>query len=143
MNLFVWKREWETGIQEIDDQHRALLLQMDQLFEAIHKGEEHSEVSNTLRHLALYVDYHFRTEERLMTQTGYGALPAHKACHDVLRETVKGVIRSQEAGSPSLLVDVVDYLQHWLFDHLDTLDREMAAHLREALVAPTIEVAGA
>ena len=131
MMLFIWNEDWETGLQDVDDQHRSLLLQMDQLFEAIRMGEERAEVTNTMRHLALYVDYHFSHEERLMAEAGYPGLEEHRKAHDALRGTVQKIIQAQVDGSPTLLEDVTVCLQDWLFHLLDTLDRRMAAFLRE------------
>jgi len=135
MAYIEWLPSWDTGIAELDRQHRELVAEIDRLFLALKEGSPEKVAERTLLHLSEYVEFHFKTEERCMLEAHYPGLPAHRAEHDALRNEVKAIVDAYLAGGGALTVKLSEYLKNWLIHHLDTTDRIMAEHLRRTLAS--------
>jgi hemerythrin len=104
MSMLDWNPDWETGIEKVDQQHRALFSQLETLMTAIHQDAAETRIPNLLAFLANYVEEHFRDEEIEMEATGYPGVAAHRAIHNGLREKV-GVLLIQFQKEPGVLND--------------------------------------
>lgn len=129
MSLLLWSSVWNTGITNIDRQHRSLLNQINGLFDAI-KSQDPSGLPDMLMFLAGYVDAHFRDEEIAMEATGFPGLAAHRVIHDDMRRQVAELISKFEGDRSVLTADVIEFLMDWLVNHIDGQDRAMADYLR-------------
>lgn len=135
MAYIEWIPSWDTGIAELDGQHRELVAEIDRLFLALHEGSPEKVAERILLHLSEYVEFHFKTEERCMLEAHYPGLAAHRAEHDALRGEVKAIVDDYLAGGGTLTVKLSEYLRNWLVHHLDTTDRIMAEHLRRTVAS--------
>jgi hemerythrin len=131
MGLIQWDPDWETGIIEVDAQHRVLLNRLGQLATALAEGWHASETEKTMLYLGDYVETHFRAEEAIMERCGYPGLEQHRAVHDDLRRRVATLAEAYHRDPRSLPADVMDFLMGWLVDHLAGEDKLMATFLRE------------
>ena len=128
MEYLTWNPTWETGVAEIDRQHKVLLERIDGLFQAVH-GQGDADVGEMLLFLATYVDTHFKDEEALMERSGYPALGKHRAIHAALRSRVQQLIKEHRANPNQVTEVVVDFLAEWLLGHIDQHDRALAQYL--------------
>jgi hemerythrin-like metal-binding protein len=129
-----WTYDLATDIHEIDEQHRDLFANVAALRDSMRLGSV-AGAARTINFLERYTIDHFATEERWMEQTGYPELAAHRAAHQAL---VAEFLRrkaafTQSGATPSLVLDLSDWLGAWLHDHVNRADRAMARHLREKL----------
>ncbi len=129
MTFVTWNPAWETGIQQIDEQHRQLLAQFEALLAGIHEKQPEVRIPGLLVFLAEYVDTHFSTEEEHMKATLYPGFPGHKAIHDDMRAQVAQLVAQYDNDPASLTEEVLDFLTGWLIDHINEHDRRMAHHL--------------
>ena len=79
--MFTWDPALETGINEIDEQHRLLFRKADAVLEAVAAGQGAMEVRRTLQFLSDYAALHFETEERYMRAAGFPDADAHAEIH--------------------------------------------------------------
>jgi len=127
---------WDTtlvmGVPELDKQHQELFQRLDALMHAVRHGSSRDEVGRTLSFLCGYVRTHFAEEERLMRETGYPALPDHKAQHDRFSGDLAALEaeHKRDGPSPSLILRVNARVSTWLRDHIYRVDRALAEHLR-------------
>jgi hemerythrin len=130
MNRFVLEEELFTGVSSIDDQHRHLFelagLATSPRFE--HFG--HEWFRDTLNTLIDYTHYHFSAEEHLMRRLNYPEFEAHRSWHDQFRlelgEFMDIARRAQETGE--LRAVLSEKVEVWLFDHIRTMDRQLATY---------------
>ena len=104
MSFFKLTKNLETGIEEIDDQHRELLNWANSL-SAANEEAGAQKVTETLDNLSDYVSYHFRTEEEAMDTYDYGKLEKHRKQHHMLMNEVSDLLsrtRGKEADKGSL-----------------------------------------
>lgn len=62
LEVFPWNKNFETGIEIIDDQHKKLILLLNQLAATLARDDQ-LETNRVFDELADYANYHFETEE--------------------------------------------------------------------------------
>jgi len=86
--MIQWESKYETGVEEIDNQHKKLVGMINELYSAIKSGEGKKVLDKILQELASYVDIHFGTEEKYMEEFNYPGYLSHKREHDNFTEKV-------------------------------------------------------
>ncbi len=126
-----WSIDLATGIHEIDEQHRDLFANVAALRDSMRLGSTTGAL-RTMNFLERYTLDHFATEERWMEKAGYPEFAAHRAAHQALVAEFleRKAAFSQKGPTPSLVLDLSEWLGAWLKVHVDGPDRRMAAWLR-------------
>jgi hemerythrin-like metal-binding protein len=123
----------ETGIAEIDEQHRELFRCVARVRDAAFSADD-SELDRTIAFLREYVDFHFRAEERFMEAQRFPDLARHKAEHVSLFEVVVEIEKDhhRQGGGTESLARVERFLSDWLRTHIGVTDQAMARFVRRA-----------
>ena len=121
---FIWKPEYKFDIKEIDDQHQYFVGIMDKLYDAIINNLPREELGQLLKELINYAVDHFNTEEKYFTEFNYEGTEDHKAKHQELKDKVLDFQKKFEDNSSDISVDLIDFLEDWLVDHLLNLDQK-------------------
>ena len=124
MESFAWSPELVLGIPEMDMAHQALLVQLQRLA----SGPDHT-FAVGFGALIDSLERDFREEEAVMERLGDPGLHEHREQH---ARVLAGLHHADphvmggdiEAGRGALRL-----LAHWFYDHLNTLDRALAAAL--------------
>lgn len=129
-----WAAEFETGISEIDDDHRNLVGLVNLLETAVAEGR--ADLGPEIAMLRTYVSHHFAHEEALFTNApGYPAeaRAAHLAQHQAFGEEVQRMAASHRADPLSVDPQALHaFLRDWLVNHILKTDKEFAAALTRA-----------
>lgn len=113
----VWAPRFETGIEEIDMQHKFLLRLMNRLAEEFRSAKD-PKYHNLLRNeLYRYASFHFLSEENLMFKLGYPDLEAHRLQH---LKVLDKLFSSATTRSPS---QTIKFLTEWFANHTVNEDR--------------------
>jgi hemerythrin len=130
---FHWDAHFETGLADVDQQHRFLVGLInrfgDLLTQTAHVSRDALEA--VLKELAAYSQYHFREEEGLMRRSGIDSrhLARHLRVHeDFLQEVTQlgqAVLQHNDAAEPLLT-----FLIYWLASHILGTDQSMARQIR-------------
>ncbi len=131
MVLFEWEKKYETGILEVDLQHRKLVSIINDLHEAMSKGEVKKELSSILLDLESYTRYHFTTEENIMSEKDYPDLNEHRRQHLYFISRIEEMTKRLEDGEFMITVDLNDLLKDWLSGHILGMDRKFAPFIRQ------------
>jgi hemerythrin len=123
----------ETGIVELDEQHRELFRCVARVRDASFSADV-SELDRTIAFLRQYVDFHFRAEERFMEAKRFPDLARHKEEHLSLLEVVVEIEAEHRRGSGGAesLARVERFLSDWLRTHIGVTDQAMARFVRRA-----------
>jgi len=117
--LVEWSSKLETGVTFVDADHKVLINLLNQVNDCIADKEESTVLGSVLDALVEYTDYHFLREEKMMELSGYSGLETHKTTHRVLSGQVRAVYEDYQADPWNVdPVDVRDFLQSWLVDHI-------------------------
>lgn len=119
-----WSPAIETGLPEIDDQHRRLFE-----LAASFRGEgDQIRVMKTLSMLADYANTHLRDEEAMLAAIGYPGLEAHKALHRQFRAMLRELIdQSRQMTLDSIAERIEELINGWFYQHILTVDAEYVA----------------
>jgi hemerythrin len=134
MHIIEWSNDFALGIDEIDEQHKALVGMINALDASTHDDSSTETVRRLLGNLNDYVRDHFAFEERLMA--GGGCSPElvtrHLGEHSYFRSVLKDLTSDFENGRRNVTVTLIEYLVHWLLHHIVVVDRAMAHQLNSA-----------
>jgi hemerythrin-like metal-binding protein len=130
MTIAHWSRRFETGIDEIDDQHRNLFEALNRLAEAFRAGESERLVQESLDSLMGYTLEHFRTEEKYMNEWAYPGLAEHVNEHARLVEQAKAMLDKFTTGK-SVTMEVTIFLADLLKHHINDFDMRMVRFKKE------------
>ncbi|WP_413203549.1 hemerythrin domain-containing protein [Rhodospirillum sp. A1_3_36] len=119
-----WGAEMETGIEQIDEHHKAMIEYMTRLHNMSDDAplEDIAQVLNSLRSLAIV---HFELEESLWTdQCGdQKANNAHAKAHVEILETLDEMTPRLQTGEIALSTFVDGFLTDWLINHILRVDQ--------------------
>lgn len=125
-----------TGIAVIDAQHRFLI---DTLHEANHmfsNSYDQQLLNQITKELLSYAITHFDTEEKLMQEYGYFAAHPNKAQEHIAqhRDFSHRIVSINDRLREGLSVEYVElfeFLDAWLQNHVLGFDQHLGTHLRE------------
>jgi hemerythrin len=129
MAFMDWSESLDVGIGSINEQHKKLVGLVNDLHDAIGKGEGKDALGKTLDGLIDYTKTHFAYEEQLFSKTGYSDAASHKQEHDKLCATVVDVQEKFKAGGGDLSGEVMTFLKDWLLNHIQGTDKKYGPHL--------------
>ncbi|MGB9604440.1 MAG: bacteriohemerythrin [Bryobacteraceae bacterium] len=133
--MLEWKAEYSVGVARIDAQHRKLFDYVNELEQAMRKGQGRQVLDKVLGNLTAYTREHFATEEELMLKTGYPELGPHKAAHDGFVRRIEEFRCQHQAGEVGVTVELVSSLGDWVRNHVLGMDRKYAPHFAARKVA--------
>jgi hemerythrin len=112
-----------------DWQHQQLLRIAVNLYASTMKGQDKEQVARTLDELVAFTKRHFVFEERAMREVGYPQLASHEAEHEALLQRVLDFQHGFQAGSATLTPEVLDFLEHWIEEHVAGSDHAFGEYL--------------
>ncbi|MCG2579829.1 MAG: hemerythrin family protein [Marinobacter sp.] len=129
---FPWDRNFETGIESIDQQHKVLVDILNRLARHFVSGDARVDCNDILEELLSYAAFHFKSEEGIWRE-GLGAEEAvrnHHDSHQLFFAQIQ-IFRGSQAPRERVLADIYDYLARWLAFHILESDRRMALTVQE------------
>jgi len=120
MGHLLWQNELNTGIKEIDNQHKRIVEMINHLYDAEKNGDT-TEIREVLVDLVDYTQSHFAFEETLMEDAGYHFTHAHKRVHELFIRRVEEYRMRFDAGE-NIVQELRDTLARWLFSHIRSED---------------------
>ncbi|MCH8497305.1 MAG: EAL domain-containing protein [Marinobacter sp.] len=126
--IFPWNRNFETGIEIIDEQHQVLVGILNKLaWQFATQPLEGVPLADILIELKDYAHHHFATEEQVW-QRCFGKqvlVDNHRESHASFLSRLEH-FEQQDAQSPELLSELFEFLTRWLAFHILESDRRLA-----------------
>ena len=125
-----WTEDLAVGVADIDEQHRRLYEAVGALHRSMRAGSL-VRLDETLATLKRYAAEHFATEERHMRAMAYPGLEAHLGAHRAFVERYGQfeAAFAEHGATPSLAVELSDWLGQWLREHVRQIDGAMGRHV--------------
>ncbi|MBK7017414.1 MAG: hemerythrin family protein [Sulfuritalea sp.] len=122
-----WSRAIETGLSEIDDQHRRLFE-----LAATFRGEgDQIRVMRALATLADYANTHLRDEEAMLHAIGYAGLAEHQRQHEQFRAMLRQLLDdARKLSLDDIASRIEDLINGWFYRHILTVDIEYVAQVK-------------
>jgi hemerythrin-like metal-binding protein len=126
MALIDWRKEFETGVAEVDHEHRELVGLINALHAEIGSGAGKERVSTFLGEVFARIAAHFALEESVMRKHAYDEYTVHKAEHEQLLDEIRDIMDAHEA-DPAAATDaaLAGAVRNWFVDHFQTRDARL------------------
>jgi hemerythrin len=131
MTFMTWTDELSVGVQTLDKQHVVLIETLNELHAAMLEGRARAAVGKILQSLMDYTRNHFATEEAMMEQAKYAALPTHRLIHRDLTRQVEEYVARFEKGDLTLSLHLLVFLSDWLTNHIQGEDQKYGPWMNE------------
>jgi hemerythrin len=128
--LAIWNDSLLTSNDLVDEQHRELYQLVNDLHNAIVKGQDNSILLPTVDKLIKYTVEHFREEECLMKEVDYPGFEAHKHQHEELTRKVKEQVENYRTGKSVLAISLSSFMTKWLQHHVRQEDYAVVNYIR-------------
>ena len=119
MGNISWRKEYNTGIPEIDEQHQQLV----EMINSLANNSEPVNIFDNVMHMSKYADDHFELEENIMLRCGCDALKEHREKHLQFRQKVSELAGLDYTTGEHKL-DAFTFLCNWLINHILTMDMQ-------------------
>ena len=120
MEYLHWVPELDTGIAEIDTQHRRIVDYINKLRD-LRESHDRQGLSDVIAEMVDYTMSHFAFEEALIENAGYMFSGPHKKVHELFTRKVAEMQTRFEAGE-DVAVELHGMLSRWLFNHIRNED---------------------
>lgn len=130
--FFQWDDRLLTGIRVIDEQHRQLFEEANNLIKATVHHEGEAVIGKFLDYIEMYSREHFESEDDLMMMYNYPRIAEHRREHAFFFEET-GKMR-QEIGehyTTGSVIRVAARLILWMSRHIPRQDMPLAEHVRK------------
>ncbi|MDH3580634.1 MAG: bacteriohemerythrin [Hyphomicrobiales bacterium] len=126
MTLIEWREEFNTGVAEVDHEHRELIDLINQLHAQIGAGAQRETVSNFLGEVFAKISAHFALEETVMRKHEYDEYADHKADHEKLLDDLRDIMDAFEAGTGADYKKALgSAVRDWFVNHFKTKDARL------------------
>lgn len=124
MQHIEWVSDLDTGIQDIDNQHKRIVDYINQLIDA-RVTHDQQQIETVLNQLVDYTLSHFTFEESLMEEAGYPFINGHKRIHQIFVKRIDGYFQRFKQGE-DITDELLNSLRAWLINHIKNDDNDYA-----------------
>ena len=133
MTIVEWTPDLDTGIPDIDEQHKQMLHHINDFYEAAN-AKDKDRMSIVLFDLINSTLAHFQYEEALMEQAKYPLLEPHRRVHKNFIDKLMNLhekLQTMET-TDDIAVLLIDSLDGWLFRHIRINDKGYTNSVNES-----------
>lgn len=131
MPFMTWDNTWSVNVKKIDAQHQKLFDLINTLYDAMKEGRAKDILSKVLADLVDYTVFHFETEEKLFREHGYPEYTQHRKAHEELTKQVREIKGRFDRGETTVSIELLNFLNNWLSNHIYETDRRYSSFLNE------------
>ncbi len=124
MTLMEWRKEFETGIPDVDHEHRELVGLINQL-PAVMEADPQDTALRLLGDVYANIAAHFALEERFMREHDYDEYREHKQDHDRLLDYLRDLMDEYEEGRWVDRAAFAGRVGEWFGVHFRTRDARL------------------
>ncbi|NNE21330.1 MAG: bacteriohemerythrin [Rhizobiales bacterium] len=130
MDLIEWRAEFETGVADVDHEHRELIGLINDLHRQLATEATAENVSDFLGEVFAKISAHFALEESIMRKHNYDQYQEHKSDHEKLLDDIRDIMDDFEAGKYAAYDEALSAaVRDWFVDHFKTKDARLHSML--------------
>ena len=129
--LLRWTQALDTGLEEVDHEHRNLAEVINALGRARDAGADTAELARLCERLRRYAREHFRHEETLMAAWPIDAArqALHLQAHHGFVARIERAAALVETDALAVVDHLLSFLVNWLVHHISGVDARMAQEI--------------
>jgi hemerythrin-like metal-binding protein len=126
MALIQWRKEFETGVADVDHEHRELVELINGLHDKIESGGDRRQILDFLGEVFARIAAHFALEESIMRKHRYDEYEAHKAEHEALLDEIRDIMDTAESDpSETYRAALSSTVRDWFVNHFKSKDARL------------------
>jgi hemerythrin-like metal-binding protein len=129
MALIEWNNDLSVSVSAFDSEHSRLIDLINELHSAMMSGKGRTVLQKTLQDLLEYTRYHFTHEEEALKKYNYPELDLQVKQHRLFVDKLKNLTEKQEKGELFVPVEVLEFLNSWLVNHIKGEDKKYGSLL--------------
>lgn len=132
--IFPWDKNFETGIDIIDEQHKKLVDILNRLAAHLANRSDDIIMNDIFDELASYADYHFKSEEKIWNEylaDDEWSVEHHHTHGSFIDDVIKIKNNEDEKPLDDVVYEIVSFLSKWLAYHILDTDKRLAIAVRE------------
>jgi hemerythrin len=129
MALITWNDSFSVKVKQFDDQHKKLIVMVNELHDSMKVGKSKEILGNILKDLIQYTEKHFSSEEHLMKLHNYPGYETHKKEHNALVMQVSDLNKKYQEGTTLISQNIMQFLKEWLQKHIQGEDKNYGPFL--------------
>ena len=127
--MYEFKKEFLTGIEMIDREHKRLFEIAENLYQLKcreYVTDKYDHIREILTELRDYTMTHFEHEEAYMKSISYKRMISQLSQHDALRETICGWdLDAIDEDQDEAIGDMLNLITDWLVNHILNEDKRI------------------
>ncbi len=126
MALIEWRKEFETGIGDVDHEHRELVDLLNNLHQELANDAPADTISEFLGEVFARISAHFALEESIMRKHAYDQYEDHKSDHEKLLDDIRDIMDDFDSGKYMAYDEALaNAVRDWFVDHFKTRDARL------------------
>ncbi|MFA7279852.1 MAG: hemerythrin family protein [Sterolibacterium sp.] len=126
--MIKWDSRYELGNEQIDSEHRTLLGLISDFGEAAKQGATKEKLVQILDEISTHAEYHFSSEEKIMTGCQYPEQKSHALLHLNLMEDLIDKFWKFKRGA-IMANEVFQFLFEWFEPHVLIEDKKLVEYV--------------
>jgi hemerythrin len=126
---YEWINDYSIGIEEIDIQHKRILLLIKKIYILTGQSIDHARRVEMLEELIRYMRFHFSSEEILMGVYQYPKISEQKSQHWQLLADLENKYTEIKSNRGEV-VQLLFLMLNWFVDHDNKYDKEFGEFVR-------------
>jgi hemerythrin len=129
MALIKWRKEFETGVPDVDHEHRELVNLINNLHGEIVNGSDRARIAEFLGEVFAKIAAHFALEESIMRKHHYDEYEVHKAEHEALLDEIRDIMDDAESVGGNCEAELSKTVRDWFVNHFKSKDARLHKRL--------------
>lgn len=129
MRGITWTGSFNTGLDDIDAQHKILISHANALNTAMRERRDKAQLETLFENLIDYLREHFQYEEALMKQIGFPGLAAHTIEHAQSLEELLSTKKDHERHEGLHSLELRHLIMNWIVRHIMQSDKDIGRFL--------------
>jgi len=126
-----WVPAFETGIAEMDAQHKQLITLANQMYASFKFDKNKKEIKENIRSFMDFASYHFGNEENYLEKFNFEFAKEHSADHKLFLKTLSQFQIDYAANKVKFLDNTMESIKKWLFHHFSEVDKKYIPVFKE------------
>lgn len=125
-----WSDDYCVGNTLLDVHHKLFFDMVKEFSHKVHNNKQDIDASEIVQFLQDYIDMHFSTEERILSEIHFPDLRNHNAIHSEFSKNIGRLNDELYKSELSHIIDrILDLTQTWFLDHILTQDKQFSKYL--------------
>lgn len=130
MSIILWHNSYSIGVDLLDQQHKILLNNINELYEAQKTSTSQAVIKDVIKKLYDYTVFHFKNEEEMQIGCNYDKYDKNKKEHEFFISKINEFSKDFQNNNLLLSLKTLDFLKDWMISHILGTDKEFGEFLR-------------